>query len=505
MKKSCMFFYVNEGFAVRYFLRSGILKTLRESPAQVVILSPNAHEESFRKAFESENVIVEPFEQQACETYLKGSRVQKALKELRYFVLNGKYNTRTVDDFNTIFKAQRGWNGEAGWSGLVAGFLWEAVRCALKRSYLFRRLLIRFESFSFAPKLHRRLFDKYQPTLVVTSSFGWWDYDQYLMREARRRGIKTVAVILSWDNTSGMGMAGCDADYVVAWSENMKRELIEYHDVDEDKIFVGGVAHWDDYYDPSVLLDRDTLFRELGLDPGKKTIFFATKSPNRFPWAPDMVAKLADGVMAGRIKHAAQVLVRLHPIHYKTVNGKMLYSKILEAYEEVSSRYSFVILNRPQMASSQINFDLKDSETALVASILRHSDVMLSMFSTMVIEAAIFDLPSVNVAIRGGFQAADEMKSRQDIMIDYVQSHNQRVIQTGGVRTVFSMDELFEAINSYLDNPGLDARQRASLKAEEAGPFPGEAGETIGRYLSSLAYREYGLAHAGHPVISPSR
>jgi hypothetical protein len=504
VKKRCIFLYVNQGFAVRYFLRSGILKALRKSPARVVILSPNAREESFRKAFESENVIVEPFEQEVCDAYLAGSKVQKALKQLRYFVLNGKYNTRTVDDFNSIFRAQRGWNGEAGWTGLLAGFLWETIRFALKRSHLLRRLLIRFECLFFAPSFHRRLFDKYQPSLVVTSSLGWWDYDQYLMREARHRGIKTVAVILSWDNTSGMGMAGCDADHIVAWSENMKRELIEYHDVAADRIFVAGVAHWDDYYDPSVVLNRDRWYDELGLDPAKRTIFFATKSPNRFPWAPDIVAKLAEGLMGGKIKQPAQLLVRLHPIHYKTANGKLLYDRILQAYEEVESRFSCVVLNRPAMASKQINFDLKDSETSLIASILKHSDVMLSMFSTMVIEAAIFDLPAINIAIRGGFRAADEMQSRQDIMIDYVQSHNQRVMKTGAVRTVFSIDELFDVVNLYLDEPGLDSENRARLKVAEAGPFPGKAGDVIARYLSRISLGERAMAADIGSDITPS-
>ncbi len=486
VKKKTVFVYVNQGFAVRYFLRTSIFKALKEGPARIVILSPNAGEAAFRDQLESEDVIVEQFEQQACETYLKGSKLQRLIKQMRYFVLNGKYNTRTVDDFNQIFKSQRGWTREHGFAGQLAGLLWGAARFALKRSFLLRRLVIRAESFLFCPKFHRHLFEKYRPSLVVTSSLGWWDYDQYLMREARALGVPTAAVILSWDNTSGMGMAGCDADHVVTWTQNMKEELLQYHDVDGDKIFVGGVAHWDDYYDPSVPLDRQTLFEKLGLDPSKKTIFFATKSPNRFPWAPDMIARLADGINAGRIKHPAQILVRLHPIHYKKVNGKKLYARILDAYEEVAQRYPCVILNKPEMASEDINFDLRDSETVLVASIFQHSDVMLSMFSTMVIEAAIFDRPSINVCIRGGFKEADVMKTRQDIMIDYVQSHNQRLVRTGGVRTVFSMDELFDTINLYIENPALDVTERAQLREGEAGPFPGKAGETIGAYLNQL-------------------
>lgn len=108
MKRKCIFLYVNQGFAVRYLLRTHILKILRELPVQIVILSHNGDEPIFRQGFESENVIVEKFNHEACESYLSRSKLQGILINLRAFVLNGRYDTRTVDDFRAIFKAQNG-------------------------------------------------------------------------------------------------------------------------------------------------------------------------------------------------------------------------------------------------------------------------------------------------------------------------------------------------------------------------------------------------------------
>ena len=85
--------------------------------------------------------------------------------------------------------------------------------------------------------------------------------------------------------------------------------------------------------------------------------------------------------------------------------------------------------------------------------------------------ARAFDLPTVNLAVAAGFDPADRGHSRQDISIDYVQTHNQRVIQTGGVRNAFSMDELIGAVNDYLRDPSLDAEGRAEIREVEAGPF----------------------------------
>jgi hypothetical protein len=105
----------------------------------------------------------------------------------------------------------------------------------------------------------------------------------------------------------------------------------------------------------------------------------------------------------------------------------------------------------------------------------------------MVIEAAIFDLPAVNVCIRDKCKA-DFGRSRQDIMVDYVQTHNQRVIQTGGVKTVFTMEELYKAVNKYLDNPTSDANGRKCIVANEAGPYRGNAGKIIGEHILSLVH-----------------
>ena len=139
------------------------------------------------------------------------------------------------------------------------------------------------------------------------------------------------------------------------------------------------------------------------------------------------------------------------------------------------------------LAALIILSDFPEEETLLLASILRYSDVMVNMFSTMVVEASIFDLPAINLAVTAGFDSADDGRSRQDITIDYVQTHNQRIIQTGGVRNAFSIDELIDLVNAYLRDPSLDSEGRADIRELEAGPFKGNAGNQIAEHLLALA------------------
>ncbi len=485
MKKKTIFLYTSQGFAVRYLLRTDILKTLRKSSVQVVILSHNGDEPIFRKSFESENVRVEKIKNEAYESYLEKATLQRYLIKLRAYILNGKYDTTTLDIYRSINRIKRARRRDKWYHGRIKALIWETLNRILKYSKILRRLLIVFENRLFRPIFHEDLFNKYSPDLVVVTGLCAYKYNEFFAREAHYFGVPVCCVVLSWDNPSTKGMRGYNPDYVVAWTENMKKELIELNDIERKKIYVGGVAHFDSYYESEAALEKKELFNKLGLDPSKKTIFFATKSPKRFPWAPELIAEIAEAIQSGKIKYHPQLLVRIHPLHYRFSKGKPLFEDVIKGYLWTANEYPCVSLSIPETVSKKIDIDLSNSETLLVASILKHSDVMLNMFSTMVIEASIFRLPSINLCIRDKCKV-ELGTSEQDTLVDYIETHNQRTIQTGGVRTVFNMDELYDSINQYLENPSLDEEKRKQIVKNEAGPYRGNAGEKIGVYLLSL-------------------
>ena len=48
-------------FTVRFFLQTDIFKVLKNSGNRIVILTPNADDEDFKKTYESDNVFIEKF------------------------------------------------------------------------------------------------------------------------------------------------------------------------------------------------------------------------------------------------------------------------------------------------------------------------------------------------------------------------------------------------------------------------------------------------------------
>ena len=129
-----------------------------------------------------------------------------------------------------------------------------------------------------------------------------------------------------------------------------------------------------------------------------------------------------------------------------------------------------------------MNFSMPKEEIDLLASILKHCAVIVNMFSTLNLEASIFDKPIVNVAFEGT-NCNGQKKARYNIAMDEAQTHNQRVVQSGAVQIVRSPEELIEGINQALENPKMNQEARRSIVEQECGPFPGTAGKNIANHI----------------------
>ena len=483
-QNGCIFLAVQQGFQARYLLRTDILPELKKRIGKIVILSPNAEEEYFRNEFHRDHVIVEKFDTEKCEDFLLKSRGQRFFRLVRSFILNGKYDIQTVDDIYRLFlKESTGIQGRRKIRLLVIDLLVKRLRA----SKVLRQFFLRLEGKLFQPDIHKDLFERHSPDLVVTTSLGnvGRGFDLFVMREAKKHGAKIVPVILSWDNTTGKGLGGVIPDNIIAWTDIMKGELMMYHDIPGNRIFVGGIAHFDIYYRKELSTSREKALESLGLDPSKKLIFFGTKSPNSYPWNADIARILAEAIDQGQFPFPTQLLIRLHPLYYVVKKTKTReFVPFSKEFEWLAQKYSFVKIDRPQILSDRLTMDMPESEQTKLASILTHTDVLVNMFSTLNIEAAILDVPLVNVVFEG--KAERRENSRQNIDIDFRQTHNQRIVRSGATRLCHTPQELIETVRAYLVDRSLDRSERAALVQQEAGLYKGTAGRKIAEILSNL-------------------
>ena len=485
MKKTtkCIFLVVHQGFEARYLLRTDIFKELKKHVEKIIIVTPNADENYFKKEFQEDNVHIERFQNEKCEEFLRNSKGQRFFRLIRSFVLNAKYDLKTLDDHYKIFTKETPAKDFISKSKHLAIHI---IVKLLRTSKILRKSFLWFECRLFSPDIHTELFKKYKPDIVITTSLGnvGNGFDFFIMREAKKYEAKIATVILSWDNTSGKGMGAAIPDHIIAWTELMKKELIEYHDFPQNKVSIGGIAHFDTYYREENFLTKEKIFKKFDLDIDKKLIFFATKSPTSYPWNADIAYIIAEAIAKKKISFPAQLLIRIHPLHFLVKKNNRVHIHLVDEYYKIAEKYSFVKIDKPEILSDKLTMDMPEFEQIKLVSILRYTDVLVNIFSTLNIEASIMDVPAVNIVFEG--KTERKKRVRQSIYIDLNQVHNQRIIATGALEMCYNSEELITSINDSLNNTSLNKEQRDVLVEQEAGPFKGTAGRKIAKIMMKL-------------------
>jgi len=463
---------VSQGFESRYLLKTNILSRLLEQDAKIVILSPNAEEEYFRKEFESKGCIVEQLDIDYCRNFFDSHPLQNIFKQIRQQTLNSSGITRFLDDKNVAI---------TGNPGFVLKTLGKSVRFIsriIRKSKFLRLSLLKLEMLMYSPPLHADIFDRYKPHLVVLTGPGYWLHDTYLLRAARKRRIKTLVAMLSWDNPASKGYPGAKPDKVLAWTEVMKDELTEYADIPRDIISVAGVASFDIYTSTSDF-DRAAYLKLKGWQPEAKIILFATKSPSAFP-NMDIVKILAQAVNEGRFPSLVHIIVRMHPIYYRRkYSGDHVTERDFAELDKLRLECPAIKISLPEICSETLHLDMPQEEMTEISNLIRSADVVVSMFSTINMEGALADKPLVNVAF-DGLKKNSRATGYRPIEMEIEMPHIQRFLSRNGCLVANDPEELVNHVVSCLNAPDHNSEARKQLVENECGPFRGKAGDTIG-------------------------
>lgn len=472
MNNKTIMLVVNQGFSSRYLLRSEIFQILKTSGLRIVILSPGANDDDFTSEFRHSNVIHELYEPNKYREV--NSKVYQFFTHARLYSFNAKY----YNNF-TNYWAKKFFAGRRSMPPLqrIFDFILMCTIFILSRSAYFRKLLIQIEA-RITPQPHKAIFDKYKPSAVITTSLGMLPYDRYIMQEAKKNGSKIISLVLSWDNTTTKGIAGAIVDHVVVWTKRMHDEVVKFHDIPSSKIFIGGVVQYDEYFKNTNLIPKSELFKKFNLSAAKKTIFYCLESPTSYKHNSTVLNILAEKIDRNELSYPCQLVVRPHPIYYRTEKGVQVYQRDLDELKQIQSKFPFIVFDFPEMTSQAVSFDMPVGEIYKLGGLLKAADVVLCFYSSMNIEASIFDTPVINV----------DLFSRENIpsAILAKHAHNQRVFATGGVSSVGTIDELCNEINRYLLDPTKDADGRREIVSQESGPNHGYSANIIGNHLVSL-------------------
>ncbi len=309
-------------------------------------------------------------------------------------------------------------------------------------------------------------FARHQPSLVFLANL-FDPVEISMLREAKRRGVRSVGFINSWDKIASKGFLRLLPDVVIAPNEMVKKEAIHYDTVPAEIIFVSGVPQYDAYWNTDGLLSRDEFFRKIGIDPKKKLIVFGPmgKTLSNSDW--DMIDTM-HAVLRAHIPEA-ELLVRFQPNDF--AGDESEFKKRPWLHVEVPGiRFG---------TGRGMDWDMTAAELLHLKNTLFHCSLVISYASSISIDAAIFEKPVINI----GFEIRQGDPAQKQPTRRYGTVHYKKALATGGIRLVKNEGDLIMWIKKYLTHPELDAEGRAHLVQEQCVFTDGNAGQRIANVL----------------------
>lgn len=469
-----IFISADHGMAIIYFLQSDVVSTLLDADVEVVILTDDDTREKISQRFARPGLTFEGLRLKQASEYAKKvqPRIQWLLGYLRRVGGSRRINTEAMDSHIWEVWAENSWKFRLG--------IWipSALMILLLRNFSFaRKLLVRMQN-RFTPNIYSDLFDKYQPDMVIASTPGW-RMDRYLLRESARRGIPNMTVIVGWDNSSSYNVSGADVQWATCWSELQKEEMVLGSDWNPDRVHVGGIPSYDGYFRKQWLMPRDEYFKLHNLNPNRKLISYASSFVHFAPNLPNIEA-LAKLVSSDELAEPSQLLIRLHPSHFQD-KPKIFADERAQVFE-LEKKYPHVHVVQPVALGGSLGYyggEDMDEKSSMMA----YSDVLVTVYSTMLVETAVHDTPMIaaTIDVPGGWNKPNKFSLSLKEIGDWPTHKRFREAKSG--RVASNEDELRDALNMYLKDKTIDSAERRKFIEDEITFTDASSGKRTAEFI----------------------
>ena len=453
MNAQSVFVSVPHGTSAGNMLRAaGLLERIRTSApsATIVLLSPMANDRAFVREFGRPNVVVldEP------------PHTPTGLEARLFAIVQASYLNAGQTESVVIRRREAGANGTIRRIGakallgrvLVEPFTRRGSRYAVSDSLVWHPAM-------------EQLFDRYRPRLVVAANPGLVFSELPLLRTARRRRVRTMAIDSSWDNYTNKLVPVRHVDRLLVWNDIMKAQAVSLHGYDPGAVDVVGAPQFDVYFRGEARCPRDSFFRRIGADPSRKLVTLTTTPRSLYVHHAYVVRELMAAVRSGAFREPVHLLVRLHP------------RDEVDSYREFANTPHLTIekpFRDTVKVADGLAIDVMPEHQRHLADTMYHSDVAVNVASTITIEACIFDTPVVNIAFDEGAMPFVRSAARY-----YRFTHYVNVTDRGAVRVAWSPAEMIAHVNAYLADRTLDAAGRRHVVLDQCQFTDGESAARV--------------------------
>jgi CDP-Glycerol:Poly(glycerophosphate) glycerophosphotransferase len=336
------------------------------------------------------------------------------------------------------------------------------------------KLLLSYQRSPQALEILRQL----RPSLVVTT--GPQRYEEpAIVSAAKQLGIPVLAFIASWDNISTKGRLVFKYDGYLLWSENMRSELHHFYPQSREvPSYIVGAPQFDVFFQDRFRQSRAEFCAAQGLQPDLPIVLYAVGSPNFIRGEYDGALEMAKRVTRGELGDV-QLLVRPHPIHDK--------GELRVQLAKISPR---IVVQRTADADTALSVRSQDeSQIVEWVNTFLHANVVVNLFSTVSIDAAIFDRPVVNLDYD-----PEPGRPNQALVkdVNHRWTHFKPIAESGGMWMAENPDEVIQGVKTYLEHPDLHREGRRWIADFVCGYIDGRCGQRMADAVIEFAKNQRG-------------
>ncbi|MCL5290699.1 MAG: CDP-glycerol glycerophosphotransferase family protein [Firmicutes bacterium] len=316
---------------------------------------------------------------------------------------------------------------------------------------------------TFKNEYYKNIFKIIKPKLLISTAWTTLE-DQITIYYAKKMKVPILMFPDSWDNFTLNGEIVFRPDKIAVWSDLMSTHAKDFHGFKDDDLVVTGIPLYDEYlfHTPTVL--KNSFKERLNIHHDNKIITYTCNSGDVMPGEQKIIDAILSLIESGMFGKAVLVL-RLNPSWNREKYKNIYQNNFLVRIDESPPSYSGTYCTK---------WNSGKEDNLNYVNIIQNSDVILTIVSMVVLEAALFDRPIVNIAFD------PEMNNPS---LSFLNAYNcvryKPVINTGGVRLASNVEELGFLIKKYLDDPTLDNEGRKKIIKEYCGPIDGNSANRI--------------------------
>ena len=183
------------------------------------------------------------------------------------------------------------------------------------------------------------------------------------------------------------------------------------------------------------------------------------------------------------LESPCQLLIRLHPSHFQ--DKPRIFGEERQRIAELERMYPHVHVVQPVPLGGSLGYyggeDMDEK-----ASMMAYSDVMVTVYSTMLVETAIHDTPMIaaTLDVPGGWNVPGKYSLALRSIGNW--PTHARFRRAGAGRVAATESELRHWLDAYLKTPTLDQAERRRFVEDEITFLDGGSGRRTAQFFLSI-------------------